>query len=297
MRDYMLIKRAAAFVVLLGCFVGVASGETIGPINDHGGEYWLVVPDGLNVEETVHIVAVGHGLNGKGSSSAGNANRLIREGITDAVFVCPTYPSENYIFADAPSCELLIRIVEEDVRKRFAKTHPKLFMFGFSGGSQFSHRFTISHPDLVMGCAAHSGGSWSMIVDPDLMHIPFAVSCGLDDSEGGMGSRIKNAQVCFDGMAQAGMWVKARYWPGVGHSISAGAIRISVECYRLAQQGMFPEELDYVEGQPSFEEQALDLTKRSHQRKADKLAKNAAKDLPVVPRKDGPFACVDQLNC
>jgi hypothetical protein len=34
-------------------------------------------------------------------------------------------------------------------------------LHGFSGGSQFTHRFAMLHPKLVCGVSAHSGSTWA----------------------------------------------------------------------------------------------------------------------------------------
>ena len=58
---------------------------------------------------------------------------------------------------------------------------------GPSGGAQFAHRMMMKHPDLVIGCAAHSGGTWSTggscgKPNPQAAQVPFVLSCGEEDT-------------------------------------------------------------------------------------------------------------------
>jgi predicted esterase len=71
--------------------------------------------------------------------------------------------------------------IAKDVGKTY-KLQPKLFVAAFSDGSQYAHRFMLKHPQLVVGCAAHSGGTWETGgVNPAGKAIPFVMSCGEKD--------------------------------------------------------------------------------------------------------------------
>ena len=53
---------------------------------------------------------------------------------------------------------------------------------GFSGGSQYAHRFTNKHPKNVIGVSAHSGGSWDEGPDAAAKSVLWTISCGLKDT-------------------------------------------------------------------------------------------------------------------
>lgn len=61
-------------------------------------------------------------------------------------------------------------------------------------------------------------------------------------------------------------------------------------CYRFAQVGVFADELTYLNGLPTFEKQGLDIIDRRNLSKAEKWAKSAVKDLPLIPGKIVPFS-------
>jgi hypothetical protein len=117
------------------------------------------------------------------------------------------------------------------------KLHRKMFIHGFSGGSQFAHRFTMKYPEAVIGCSAHSGGSWDRSVNPKARHIPFAVSCGQADKK-----RVDGAKRYFSLLGAGGFYFKARTWPGIGHGFAASGKQLREDCFNLSTTGMHPEQ-------------------------------------------------------
>jgi hypothetical protein len=203
-----------------------------------GREYFLQLPDSFDPARTYWLVAVAHGFGGDGKAGLSNAAPLFKAGLDDFIVVSPSYPPRSdYILLGSGAKQQLLGLVQKLSGEY--KLHPKIFLAGFSGGSQFSHRFAMAEPQLVIGCAAHSGGSWGPGVNKQALHIPFAVSCGLDDIGGDMGSRIENARIYFEKLVQDGYHVQHRYWPGVGHSLCDGARKMTVDCYLLATRCLF----------------------------------------------------------
>ena len=64
--------------------------------------------------------------------------------------------------SDLALCDIL-----DDAADRFGLATRRIALFGFSGGAQFAHRFTLLHPDRVRACIPTSAG-WYTMPDPDL---------------------------------------------------------------------------------------------------------------------------------
>lgn len=212
-----------------------------------GRDYWIQLPDNFDADKTYWLVAAIHGYGGDGKGGLG-MGRI--EGFDNYIIVGPSFPNDGYQVLGQQSDIQLIKLFDQ-LKTRF-HLHDKLFIVGFSGGAQFSHRFAMQHPDHVIGCAAHSGGTWGPEVNPKAAAVPFAVSCGLDDIEpsvGGLPPRIDCAKAYFDSMlkmcaTKGACWFKARYWKGVGHGYSQGAQKLTYECYALATSGRYANQDD-----------------------------------------------------
>lgn len=243
-RSRVILSAFAVFATLPAPIPAPAGEEKLAcPM---GREYFLYTPDGIatgtaaaaDKGSTSWLVVGVHGHRGNGKNAAGLASWT---GRGDVIVVGPSFPDGYQGLAHETDQQLLGLFAE--LRKRF-RLHPRMFLYGFSGGSQFTHRFALAHPDAVIGCASHSGGTWDDRVNPAAAGIPFAVSCG----EGDTGKSVPEARQGrldwfkdFVGAMQAANFsFKARTWPGVGHSRSAGAVAITEECFALATTGMHP---------------------------------------------------------
>ena len=212
-------------------------------------DYWLQLPDNFDAEKTYWLVAAIHGYGGDGKGGLG-MGRI--EGFDNYIIVAPSFPNDGYQVLGQQSDVQLIKLFDQ-LKTRF-HLNDKLFIVGFSGGAQFAHRFAMQHPDRVIGCAAHSGGTWGPEVNPKAAGVPFAVSCGLDDvdpSVAGLPSRIDCAKDYFSAMlkvcaSKGACWFKAKYWVSVGHSYSPGAQKLTSECYALATSGHYATHDDEV---------------------------------------------------
>jgi pimeloyl-ACP methyl ester carboxylesterase len=83
------------------------------------------------------------------------ARRLVR---FPALIICPSFEF-MYQFLGGRQDEGLIGAMCELSRSRGLS--PAWFLYGFSGGAQFCHRFAFAHPDRVGACAALAAGSWT----------------------------------------------------------------------------------------------------------------------------------------
>jgi hypothetical protein len=102
-----------------------------------------------------------------------------------------------------------------------------MFLYGFSAGAQFVHRFAFNHPELVVGVSAHSAGSWAGVegwgeINDKAKGIPFALTCGeLDTTKAFDGKapygRLDWMKVFAEDLKKRGFAVRTEVYPGVGH--------------------------------------------------------------------------------
>ncbi|MFK7788741.1 MAG: hypothetical protein AB8C95_04500, partial [Phycisphaeraceae bacterium] len=157
----------------------VIAKETQGK-DAQGRDYWLYTPDNIDSQKTYTLVVGVHGYRGKGKGAGGYAGWVKDH---DVIVIGPTYDSNGYQYLQQGSDQQTIDLVKM-LRKQY-KLHDKIFIGGFSGGSQYSHRFAMKYPDLVAGCAAHSGGTWATgdyaeraKPNPKARGVLFVMSCG-----------------------------------------------------------------------------------------------------------------------
>ena len=210
---------------------------------DKLGPSYVYVPKNIDTSKTYWVVVGVHGARGKAKGAAGIANWADKK--DNVIVVSPQYAS-GYQNAYEEHQKKLIRILKA-VAKQY-KIHPRVFLYGFSGGAQFTHRFAMQQPGLVCGVSAHSGGSWATRsygkINPKAGHIPFAISCGEKD----LGKAWKKAPLNrldwfneFAGkMKSAGYCIKYKTWPKAGHSASKGVWELTEECFALATTGALP---------------------------------------------------------
>lgn len=166
------------------------------------------------------------------------------------IALAPVFKS-GYHLADEASCSQLIGHFEE-IKKNY-NVHDKMFLYGFSAGAQFVHRFAFKHPELVVGVSAHSAGSWSGVegwgeINDNAKGIPFDLSCGeLDTTKAFNGeapySRLDWMQVFAEDLKKRGFAVRTKIYPNMGHGGSADTHgELMRECFLLATEGIVPED-------------------------------------------------------
>ncbi|MBM4016753.1 MAG: hypothetical protein FJ288_00245 [Planctomycetes bacterium] len=210
-----------------------------------GREYYLYTPDNLDPAKTYWLVVGVHGKGGNGKGACGMAR----------------WAAKGTVIVAGPSCpdgyQRLLHETDKQVlgiaaalRKEF-RLYPKFFIYGFSGGAQFAHRFTLKHPDQVIGCSAHSAGTWTDSINAQAASVPFAISCGENDTEKSTPlaplGRHEWCQKFAGKLADADFYFKVRFWPGVAHNSSRGSARMTEDCFVLATTGMHEPERQAVE--------------------------------------------------
>ncbi len=249
----MQLLRRCFFVIIGMCYFYSplhATERTTGPFKcSQARDYWLGFPHGYDEKKTYWLVVAVHGAGGNGDSMKGYSFPGPRD---DYIVVAPSFPDGKqegyYQLLQGNSDVQLIKLFQE--LKGKYRLHDQLFLYGFSGGSQYSHRFTMTHPAIVVGCSAHSGGSWGPEINKKAMGIPLFFSCGLDDtspSVPGALPRIEEAEKYFTQIQASGMLAKQRYWQGIEHSPGPQGGKVTIglltaECYELATTGLFPKQ-------------------------------------------------------
>lgn len=239
-------RLATSQMIVALCLLGtsmVAVERTEGPLScPMGRQYWLGFPHGYDPAKTYWLVAAAHGAGGTGEQMRSWQMPGPR---TDYIVVAPSYPGNQkdgfYQTLGGGSDTQLIGLFQQLKTKYHLRD--QLFLYGFSGGAQFSHRFAMAHPELVVGCSAHSGGSWGPEVAKGAMGIPMFFSCGLDDiqpSVPGALPRIEEAERYFTSVLQKTMFVKLRYWEGMAHQPSPEIPRLTAELFELSTTGLYP---------------------------------------------------------
>ncbi len=235
-----------AFLILMIVMLwpGAADAAQVSrQIDSMGREYYLFTPDKVDPAVTYWLVVEGHGYGGKGSPRSG-ARAWADRG--DCIGVAPSFPNDGYQMLGQNADQQLIQIFQK-LRKDF-KLHDKLFVYGHSGGAQFAHRFALKYPQLVAGCCATSGGTWSTgrefgTVTDMAASVPIAISCGERDAAlsvpGSPMTRIVWARKFEEELGNRRFFYKAVYWPNAGHEGDGpGNAELANEAFSLGTSGM-----------------------------------------------------------
>jgi len=240
---------------------------------DASQEYYVYLPKDLDPSRTYWLFVAVHGLNGGGKGALGWA-RFADEG--QCIVVGPTFKG-TFQFPSKGAGEKMKAILRELSREyRF---HRKVFLTGFSAGAQFSHRFALSNPAYVVGCAPHSAGSWSS-PHPRARMVPFLVTCGTADKK-----RIEIAKRFASQLKQKRYKVQTAWFEGVGHSFCKEARELTKEFYWTVTTGLSPEQRQQLEahlgkakgliGEEKYSEASRLLTRVAGTKKGSGFAERA----------------------
>jgi len=217
--------------------------------SDPTQEYWVYLPGNFDAEKTYWLFVAVHGLGGNGEHALG-WEKFADEG--QCIVVGPTFGG-NFQFPTAGNeyGKNTVAIFKELAHQY--KLQRKFFLTGFSAGAQFAHRFALECPQYVVGCAAHSAGSWG---EPNTKarYVPFVVTCGEDDKE-----RIHIARNFADDLKRKGFKVTSAWFKGVGHSMCEEARKLTTDLYWSCTTGMTVEEREKIvkaleEGEKLFQD-------------------------------------------
>lgn len=234
-----MFRRAFCLLIIV---VGMTAraADTASRTDSLGREYYVYEPPRLDKSKIYWLVVGVHAWGGNGKGAAGLsvwANR------GDCIVVGPSFPNNGYQGLDERAGEQL-ELLFKDLSKEY-KLHDKMFLYGFSGGAQFAHRFMMAYPDLVAGCSAHSAGSWATggrwhSINPKAADIPLVISCGQSDtaksSPDAPYTRVEWAKTFEKELADEKFLFQASYWPNTGHAPTPGVAQMTTDCYQLATQ-------------------------------------------------------------
>ena len=213
-----------------------------------GRDYWLYTPDTIDKNKTYWLVVGVHGHRGKGAGAAGLAKWIKK--YDNIIVVGPTFPSTNpyYQILGGNSDKQLLDI-QKNLSKEF-KLHEKMFIYGFSGGSQFAHRFTEKHYKKVIGVSSHSGGTWNKGPSRSSASVVWTLSCGLKDTAHSAGApltRIEYFRNFYKAMNK-GKFTAKPFVTNAGHSATSEVRSNTEECFRIATTGMFDYQREATKG-------------------------------------------------
>lgn len=208
--------------------------------DSQGMDCHVYLPATIDPAVTYQLVVGVHGAGGKGNGAAGLSNWAERG---DVIVIGPSFQTKGerpYQNGDGPHADKLLKLFKQ-LSSEY-KLRDKMFLHGFSGGSQFTHRFTMYHPEVVCGVSAHSGGSWATdglgIINNKAKSIPFAISCGEKDTKMSFGgakyNRLDWYKVFRDEIDKKKFCYIGGIWPDVGHRMSPQATDLMNQCFQLA---------------------------------------------------------------
>ena len=204
-------------------------------------EYYLYLPKQIVSARKYWLVVGVHGLGGNGQYASAMCDFVK---FNNCIVVGPTFTGGHAFLLDNSDKQLLD--LAKELGKKY-KLHERMFVMGFSAGAQVTRtRFALKYPQAVVGCAAHSGGSWAAeftpgpnaktpALSPDARRlVPFAVSCGMQDH-----GRIEAAQRFVDGfLKKNGYLYKSEYIPNAEHQLTQPAMQLTEDCYLLSITGL-----------------------------------------------------------
>ena len=206
-----------------------------------GMDCHVYLPDDFDASKTYQLMVGVHGAGRSSGKGAGGLAGWAQRG--DVIVIGPAFQTKGdrpYQNGDGVHAEKLIKLFK-DLGKR-CRLNDKMFIHGFSGGSQFSHRFAMNHPQYVCGVSAHSGGSWATDgygnISSSAKKIPFAISCGEKDTGKSWGGakfgRLEWYKRFEKEMNSKKFTYIGKTWPDVGHRPAAGMQDLLRQCFQIS---------------------------------------------------------------
>ncbi|MBX9743231.1 MAG: hypothetical protein K2W99_06825 [Chthoniobacterales bacterium] len=226
-------------------------------------DYFLYLPQKIDPEKTYWLVVYAHGAQGHLAQDLTIIKYFSEQ--KDCIVIAPNFP-RGYQLLEHDSDQRVIEIFDQ-LKKKY-HLHNKFFILGHSAGGQFAHRFTLKHPDLILGCEACSSGTWATggvyhSLNQEAEGIPIAIGCGAED-HGQIGERIALLSQSNDAKKDNTIfsWTRIEWFKkfeaelekkkffyksvsflGESHRIrSKEQIQFALEAFLLGTSGMLPNE-------------------------------------------------------
>jgi predicted esterase len=227
-------------ISILLCVIAHAESKVIK--DSQGMDCYVYLPEKIDPAITYQLLVGVHGAGktANGNGAAGLAKWAERG---DVIVIGPSFQSQGdrpYQNGDGIHAEKLLKLFKQ-LGEEY-KLKDKMFLHGFSGGSQFTHRFTMYNSNFVCGVSSHSGGSWATdgmgTINSKAKDIPFAISCGEKDTAMSFGgakyNRLDWYKVFRDEIDKKKFCYIGGIWPGVGHSMCGPAWVNMKQCFQIA---------------------------------------------------------------
>ena len=239
----MIKLRIVSFAALLLSLLMAASLRAAEEIitDAQGMDCHVYLPDDIDSSKTYQLMVGVHGAGRSSGKGAGGLASWAQRG--DVIVIGPAFQTKGdrpYQNGEGIHAQKLIKLFK-DLGKKY-KLNDKMFIHGFSGGSQFSHRFAMNHPQYVCGVSAHSGGSWATDgygnISSSAKKIPFAISCGEKDTSKSWGGakfgRLEWYKRFENEMGSRKFTYIGKIWPDVGHRPAAGMQDLLRQCFQIS---------------------------------------------------------------
>lgn len=135
---------------------------------DPGQEYFVYVPSTGGQEAPLFVAVHGISRNAREQTKrfAGYSEKY------GVVLVAPHFPAERYgdyqrlgREGRGTRADVALDSIVEEVAWLTGANATQIYLFGYSGGAQFVHRYAMAHPQRVAG-AAVAGAGWYTFPDP-----------------------------------------------------------------------------------------------------------------------------------
>ncbi len=141
------------------------------------------------------------------------------------ILACPSF-KDGYQRLEYATDNRMIDIIKE-LEKEFRIDEKKVFMAGFSGGAQFTHRFVLRHPEYINSAVILAAGSYDYPANSArAKHIKFLVGVGANDLE-----RSEATKKFAEQLKNNGYQVKFEIFPNVGHEVPPAAKQLTMELF------------------------------------------------------------------
>ncbi|MCL4691758.1 MAG: hypothetical protein KJ060_04515 [Candidatus Hydrogenedentes bacterium] len=126
--------------------------------------YYVALPRDFD-PETIYwplVVVHGGGGNARENPKAVAMRRLADDVGLAAILILPEFITDDKQVSRFPALgeDAFLKAVLADIRTAY-KLHEKILLNGYSMGGQFTHRFALANPDMVLACAPFAAGTWT----------------------------------------------------------------------------------------------------------------------------------------
>jgi len=199
-------------------------------------KYRVFIPDKTSKTRFPVLVCIG-GQNSEGNEYHTNPYRAFakQNGFAIITVAFKNFDNEefkkkrSYQYPKAWSAGALTTILGITA-KRYPINPYKLYLFGFSAGAQFVHRFTMLHSFSVTACAAHGAGGYDL--PKHYIKTPILVTVGSEDK-----SRIRRFYQFVEKAVQEKIKIYPKVISGKGHLLSEEQRQMSFDFFLSIKNG------------------------------------------------------------